>query len=61
MTELYLLSNPLFIICLEIRPVISAIEKTYVEVRIGIDASMLSVSKIYAAMRIDIPLGLHLF
>ncbi len=61
MNELYLLSNLLFIICLEIRLVISAIEKTYVEVRIGIEVSVLSVSKIYAAMRIDIPSGLHLF
>jgi hypothetical protein len=55
MNELYLLSNPLFIICLEIRPVISAIEKTYVEVRIGIAASVLLFpEKIYAAMRIDL-------
>jgi hypothetical protein len=55
MKELYLLTNPLFIICLEIRPVISAIIKTYVKVRIGIEASVpLVLKKIYAAMRIDL-------
>lgn len=31
--------------CLDIKPVISAIEKTYAEIRIGIDASVHSISK----------------